>query len=237
MKQKIFERLVLYLDNISQRQNFKFVKNILGEKVSVIFDVGCHKGETLDLISEYFKVEKIYAFEPNKNLINQINKSKYKNTKFIKKGLGEKNENKKFFKSNFSPVNSLHKSNPDSNYSKFKKKIINFFFSEDFIVEESIELITFDYFCKNNKIEKIDLLKIDTEGYEFYIIKGAVKNLKKVKVILLEHHYDSSINKGYKFREIIQILKNEGFEIRFKNKMVLRKIFEYVFVNKNIVSS
>ena len=29
--------------------------------------------------------------------------------------------------------------------------------------------------------------------------------------------------------------KKHGFEIRFKNKMILRNIFEYVIVNKNLV--
>ena len=92
MKEIIFEKVVLYLDNISQKQNFKFIKNILGEEISVIFDVGCHKGETIDLIQKYFKVEKIFAFEPNEALINKIDKSKYLNTKFIKKALGEKSD-------------------------------------------------------------------------------------------------------------------------------------------------
>ena len=131
MKEFIFEKAVLYLDNISQRQNFKFIKSLLGEHISVIFDVGCHKGETIDLILKFFKVEKIYAFEPNKILINKIDKSKYLNTEFINKALGEKKQSKKFFKSEFSPVNSLHKINPETNYSKFKQKIINFFFFKE----------------------------------------------------------------------------------------------------------
>ena len=38
MKQIIFEKAVLFLDNISQKQNFKFIKNILGEKINVIFE-------------------------------------------------------------------------------------------------------------------------------------------------------------------------------------------------------
>ena len=101
MKQIIFEKAVLFLDNISQKQNFKFIKNILGEKINVIFDVGCHKGETIELILKYFKVEKIYAFEPNEDLINKIDKSKYLNIEFIKKALGEKQESKKFLKATF----------------------------------------------------------------------------------------------------------------------------------------
>ena len=235
MKQIIFEKAVLFLDNISQKQNFKFIKNILGEKINVIFDVGCHKGETIDLILKYFKVEKIYAFEPNEDLINKIDKSKYLNIEFIKKALGEKQESKKFFKSDFSPINSLHQFNPRSSYSKFKQKVINLFFSKSPPKEKRVEIITFDNFCEKYNIKSVDLLKIDTEGYEYYILKGAIKNLKKVTIILLEHHYYNSIIKGYKFREIIKILKKHGFEIRFKNKMILRNIFEYVFVNKNLV--
>ena len=36
-------------------------------------------------------------------------------------------------------------------------------------------MITFDHFCKKYKIKSVDLLKIDTEGYEYYILKGAIK--------------------------------------------------------------
>ena len=90
MKEIIFEKVVLFLDNISQKQNFKFIKSLLGEDIRVIFDVGCHKGESIDLILKYFKVEKIYAFEPNETLINNIDKSKYQNTEFVKKALGER---------------------------------------------------------------------------------------------------------------------------------------------------
>ena len=92
----------------------------------------------------------------------------------------------------------MHKINPETNYSKLKQKIINFFFSKNHPQEENIDVITFDYFCKKYKIKSVDLLKIDTEGYEYYILQGAIKNLKKVKIILLEHHYDISIIKGYK---------------------------------------
>ena len=39
------------------------------------------------------------------------------------------------------------------------------------------------------KINKVDLLKIDTEGYEYNVLKG-IKNedFKKIKFIYFEHH-------------------------------------------------
>ena len=40
------------------------------------------------------------------------------------------------------------------------------------------------YFIK--KIDKIDLLKIDTEGYEFKVIKGLDENISKIKSLFLK---------------------------------------------------
>jgi FkbM family methyltransferase len=41
-------------------------------------------------------------------------------------------------------------------------------------------------YCKDNKIKQIDYLKIDTEGYDFEVIKGAGKLINKIKYIQFE---------------------------------------------------
>ena len=81
-------------------------------------------------------------------------------------------------------------------------------------------------------ISKIDLLKIDTEGYEYNVLKGLKKNHQIIKLIYFEHHYDDMIIKNYKFGDIHQILKKYGFEKIFKTKMLFRKSFEYIYENK-----
>ena len=40
---------------------------------------------------------------------------------------------------------------------------------------------TIDKYVKSKKIEQIDFLKIDTEGYEYEILKGASEESKKYK--------------------------------------------------------
>ena len=50
----LFEKFVLFLDNKSQKKNFNFIIKINGNKLPIIFDIGCHKGETLDLIKKNF---------------------------------------------------------------------------------------------------------------------------------------------------------------------------------------
>ena len=77
------------------------------------------------------------------------------------------------------------------------------------------------------------MLKIDTEGYEFNVLKGLIKHNQKVKLIYFEHHYDDMIIKNYKFGDIHRLLKSFGFEMIKKSKMLFRKSFEYVYENKN----
>ncbi len=85
---------------------------------------------------------------------------------------------------------------------------------------------------KKLRIKKIDLLKIDTEGYELNVIKGFEKDITKVKIILFEHHYDLMIRKEYTFSIINSYLKNKGFNLKNKYKMPFRKTFEYIYANE-----
>ena len=94
-----------------------------------------------------------------------------------------------------------------------------------------IKIITLDYFIEKNNIHNVDLIKIDTEGYEYYIIKGLLKYSPRVKLIYFEHHYDDMIIKNYKFSDIHQLLTQKGFKMIKKSKMLFRKSFEYVYEN------
>ena len=90
-----------------------------------------------------------------------------------------------------------------------------------------------DYLIDNN-IDKVDFLKIDTEGYEYETLLGLRNKLQNVKLILFEHHYDNMILKNYKFRDIHKILIDDNFLQILKIKMPLRKSFEYIYENKSI---
>ena len=83
-----------------------------------------------------------------------------------------------------------------------------------------------------NKIETIDFLKIDTEGYEYEILLGLKDKLKSVKLLMFEHHYDNMIKKNYTFNDMHELLISNNFKVIFKAKMTFRKTFEYICINK-----
>ena len=83
-------------------------------------------------------------------------------------------------------------------------------------------------------LNKIDLLKIDTEGYEFEVLKGLDSSISKVYIILFEHHYDDMIIKNYTFQNIHKFLVNNGFKKVYKSKMPFRKSFNYIYIKNNV---
>ena len=82
--------------------------------------------------------------------------------------------------------------------------------------------ITLDKFLeKNKKIKKIDFIKIDTEGHELEVLKGAEKTIKKFKPILMVEK--NNLN----FYAMSKILKKLNYEIySFEND----KLFRYSLI-------
>ena len=105
-----------------------------------------------------------------------------------------------------------------SNWSKVKDEndIIE---SEDKIIK--IPLKTLNSFVKDNQLEKIDLLRMDVEGYENNIIDGAIEVLTKFKPkIMVEIH--KMIMGKKKTREILEKLK----KLNYENKFFIPRIFD-----------
>ena len=74
-----------------------------------------------------------------------------------------------------------------------------------------VDCIRLDDFFKKN--EKVDLLKIDTQGNELNVLKGSRKLLKNVKFIKLELMLYDYYEKSYSFSDIEIFLKKFNFKI------------------------
>ena len=220
--EKILSFLIdIYDKNIHQVQIFSFLRKI---DIKIIFDVGAHKGEFIKSIKKLENYEKIYSFEPQKKIyeenrqLNEKYKISYLNLAISDySGLKTLKINKKSSTSTFSEINS------SSTWYKIKSLLISGNTKTSFISEEEVKTITLDDFCLENKVENIDLLKIDTEGHEKEVLAGA-NNLfskKKVKYILIEFH-SSKMYKNYDKIYIENLL--------FKNNFILLKKFKFPFL-------
>ena len=133
MINKFFLNILNFLINLIDYFNKKkiinyFKSNFSSSKIN-IFDIGAHKGETIDLFLDNFNINKIYAFEPNFELFNYLRKKNYSEKKVIiyNMGIGQKDELKKLNIMKDSSSSTFHSLNENSKYFKKKNKILSLF--------------------------------------------------------------------------------------------------------------
>jgi FkbM family methyltransferase len=60
---------------------------------------------------------------------------------------------------------------------------------------KEVKAITFDSYVKDNNIKKMDFIKIDIEGFELNLLKGAEQSIKKFQPKLFMEIDDSNLKK------------------------------------------
>ena len=140
------------------------------KKTDNCIDVGCHKGEILNLILKYSPEGKHYAFEPIPYLFKDL-KDKFENKAIVfPYALSDSSGETTF---------QLVKNAPA--YSGIKRR--RYDIANPDIEEIKVELKTLDEVIPSN--EKVHFIKIDVEGNEFGVIKGAKNLLKNNPPIIL----------------------------------------------------
>ena len=224
--------VLFFFDYFHKKKIINFLKrnlNILS--IDILLDIGAHKGESIKFFSKNLKIKKIFSFEASFDNFNNLKKKfKNKNNLILENlALSSEETEKKFNQCKETSSSTFSEINIDSKYFKKKLKFFNSTNYENFFEEKIVKTITLDKYLNENKIKNIDLIKIDTEGHEFEILKGLKENIKNVKTIIFEHHYDNMIKK-YTFSNIHNLLEKNSFKKVFKIKMPFRKSFEYIYV-------
>ena len=167
-----------------------------------IFDVGANKGMMSRLFLKLYREINIIAFEPL-----SIFKFKSDQVELMKIAIGAEIGSAKFYVYKHNASSSLILPDYSSNWLGVKAKVLGFD-AKDLYNEIDVLVSTVDKVVAENKITNIFLLKIDTEGGELNVIKGAVEALRMgiIKNIQLESH-NNDLRTNNKI-EIFQLLSN-----------------------------
>lgn len=146
---------------------------------NIVIDVGAHIGLYSIYSSSY--AERVIAIEPETTNFNHliINIQSYKNIYPLKMALGDENRKMRLF---------LHDSWGHS----------LLFPSSQF---EEVLVRKLDDVIEKLDLRKVDLIKINAEGYELKILKGAEKTIRKFKPILAIgiHHYEKEAQEIFSY--------------------------------------
>ena len=229
--------IISFFDYPNKKKIINFFQKKFKNNISIFIDVGAHQGESVKLFNKKFKINSIISFEPsikNYNLLLKKNQN-IKNLKTFNIALREEKKNvilNDHFETQSSTLSEINKK------SKYYKRKIFFLdplnIKNRKIQNSEIHMDRLENILKDLKIENIDILKIDTEGYDFKVIKGLGDSIKIVKYIYFEHHFHDMLIKNYNLSEVNNYLKSHNFIKVFKSKMRFRKTFEYIYFNKSI---
>ena len=237
---KFFTLLLLNIfDSYNQSKIFAFLKKRGYKNFEIFFDVGAHKGESILLYLKNFNINKIFSFEASPQNFKKLSKNltkireKFKNADITIENLAAGSENKKIVIKQLTETSSstINEINPQSKYYKKKSFLMSENSKKSYLELETNQIKLSDYIDKKN-LDKIDFLKVDTEGYEYNVLKGLGTKLSAVSLIMFEHHYDDMLKKNYSFRDIHQLLISNNFKQIYKYKMSFRKTFEYIYEKK-----
>jgi len=222
------------------------------EKDKIIFDVGCFRGYFTENIikceSKKGIKSNIFLFDPNPKvksyLTSLLNND---NVKYFNLALDNSNEQKKFTLNQFfepagSSLVSAHKEDKWYNITrKSFMQIVQPFKKIKGYIEIDVQTQSIDNFCSKNNINCIDLLKLDTEGNEFNVLKGAEKFLSenKIKVIYTEisapkARYRNKVDEIENFLKKYDFIHVKSFRMPILSFLSGLKASDNLFVHKDI---
>ncbi|RZK47804.1 MAG: FkbM family methyltransferase [Pedobacter sp.] len=201
------------IDNFLKRRNLKAVKKFYpwgrdfvfdltrrfaGQDIDIIVDAGANIGSVSLDFAYYFPHSKVLAFEPVFSTYERLKlkTSKYNNIIPVQIALGEGTYQVEISLNAEDTINSISSKPDEQNISG----------------KEVISVSTLDAYIKQNNILKVDLLKIDVEGFEFKVLEGADNLLSNsIKAIVLEVGYERGDSKVH-FSDVENYMEQRGFQ-------------------------
>lgn len=188
----------IFLNDFYEKNTYKNLLRFLTPS-SIIFDVGANVGAFTLLFGKICSKGHVYAFEPNPFCVsilkNHIDLNGLQNISVLDMGLSDRQES------------ATLKYSMDSLSVGSVYRIL-----DKFDLSSEIDLITLDQFVKDNKINKIDLIKVDVEGGELRFLSGARESINHFKpVIIMECDWENSFSSGYDVSELFLFLKQLNY--------------------------
>ena len=168
-----------------------------------IFDVGANCGEYAELSLQVLKEQAgaIHSFEPSPVAFGELTRRLHGQpaVHLVPVALGETREQRLLYADQpGSPLASLTKRNLDH-------------FGIAVTHADQISVTTVDAYCAEHGVERIDLLKLDVEGHELDVLRGARRMLAERRIRLLTFEFGgTNIDTRTYVRDFFELLMPLG---------------------------
>jgi len=194
----------------SRQSLYSLVKN--GEN---IIDVGANVGDvSLHLANMVGPSGNVFSFEPDpinyRRMKKNLSLNEFSNITLNRLGLGNKSGNYRIY--NVDERNQGMNRILDSS-NKYEKS-------------SEIRVITLDEYVEENCIDRVDLIKIDVEGFEFKVLNGSVRTIDAFcPKLFIELDDQNLIDQGSSAKILVQLLQRKGYQLFHSetNKLIMEE--------------
>ncbi len=178
-------------------------KLLSGNERPVVLDVGANEGQSVKAFKDVSPRCEIHSFEPSpsthEKLVRRVNA--YPDVFPNNLGVGSSCGMMRFLENQRSTMSSFLE--PDE---ACLGEIVN---------ELPVEVITLDSYCERKSVRYVNILKTDTQGYDFEVLKGArslmVKN--RIQMIFTEVIFSKMYRDLPDFDEVYRFLLDNNFKL------------------------
>jgi len=195
---------VLNCENDAVSGEPRFLKTFLKARSGcVVFDVGANIGNYSRRVLDACPDAVVYAFEPHPRTYAALQNNVRESSFFpVNAAVGEKEGEASLF--------DYAARDGSSHASLFRDVIESIHNAES--VEHKVRVIALEAFAKSRNIERIDLLKIDTEGNELGVLKGMLGYLGAGRIAAIHFEFNEmNVSSRTYFRDFWDLLPNYDF--------------------------
>ena len=183
-------------------------QRLAGANVNVVFEVGAYDGRDCFRYLGLFPSARVFAFEPLPNSFDLLVQavSGEPRIKPVNMAISDEQGRSSFHISSWADSSSLLK-------PKLTGSTFDVYHASDRIIEVDVD--TLDAVTTRFGINRIDILKLDAQGAELKILRGAKRliSLGAIGLIYTEVHFLESYSGSARFDQIMSVLIEYGFEL------------------------
>ena len=169
-----------------------------GACIETVFDVGANVGQSALKFRSAFPAARIHCFEPVSSCFDALKSAVAGDSRIhcYKSALGSQRAESRIFLTDHSTTSSMIR-------------------PENCLGHEDVVVDTLDQFAADAGIQRIDLLKVDAEGFDLEVLRGADRLLDsgRVALVLVEVGFHPGDARHVLFDDVRDYLMQRGFHV------------------------
>lgn len=192
---------------IPEDESYRIVSVLVGRPDPIVIDGGAHLGDMVKRFSGLLPEAEFHCFEPDPTLGTSLESKFSANPRvhIVHAALGDMVGKARFNINVSRPTNSLLPA-AESLPSDIRRLC-------ELVEQVEVKVTTIDEYCRTHSLDRVDVVKLDLQGYDYFALKGAIVTLQKAKVVLVEVLFKEIYKGCSRFPDILNLLVDQGFEL------------------------